>query len=637
MNMNNIAMEKLQYNELKEHVKSHCTSNLGKIMIDKLHPSSHMETVKKRLNETTEGKILLESSVVPLQGIVHIDNIISKLEKGMILNGEALSNVSSFLRGCRKLKAYMEDNKFYAPVLAGYSNSIEVLEHIEEEINTSIVNDKVSPDASKELKRITRLIENLEIKIENKLNDFLRSSTNKIYIQDFFITKRKEKFTIPIKSSYKNQVSGTVIEISGGGSTVFMEPATVSKYSSELEQLVAEKENEEYQILSFLTGLINDCIRDIKQNAEVVGIYDMIFAKSKFSREISGISPNVNNYGYINIINGRHPMLKHKVVPLNFTIGKDYRTLVITGPNAGGKTVVLKTVGLLTLAVQSGFHIPCESGSEFSVFENVFADIGDDQSIENALSTFSSHVKNIAQIIQDTNKSTLLLFDEIGSGTEPNEGAALAISVLEEVYHKGAITVSTTHYGEIKDYSLNHPDFENAAMLFNSETLEPLFKLIIGESGNSNAFWIAEKMGINKLVVQRAREYISNKEYNFNMISKNKVIQIKNDEINVDEEVINFDIGDRVYLTEYKESGIVYKPKDKFNNLTIFYKGEFKEINVKQLKLENKARELYPEGYDLNTLFVDFSELKLERDINRGSKKALKKINKKIKSRRNDI
>jgi len=239
----------------------------------------------------------------------------------MILNGEALSNVSSFLRGCRKLKAYMEDNKLYAPVLAGYSNSIEVLEHIEEEINTSIVNDKVSPDASKELKRITRLIENLEIKIENKLNDFLRSSTNKIYIQDFFITKRKEKFTIPIKSSYKNQVSGTVIEISGGGSTVFMEPATVSKYSSELEQLVAEKENEEYQILSFLTGLINDCIRDIKQNAEVVGIYDMIFAKSKFSREISGISPNVNNYGYINIINGRHPMLKHKVVPLNFTIG----------------------------------------------------------------------------------------------------------------------------------------------------------------------------------------------------------------------------------------------------------------------------------------------------------------------------
>jgi dsDNA-specific endonuclease/ATPase MutS2 len=312
--------------------------------------------------------------------------------------------------------------------------------------------------------------------------------------------------------------------------------------------------------------------------------------------------------------------------------------VIITGPNTGGKTVSLKTVGLLTLAVQSGFHIPCEQGSEFSVFENIFADIGDDQSIENALSTFSSHVKNIAQIIRNTNKSTLLLFDEIGSGTEPNEGTALAISVLEEVYYKGAVTVATTHYGEIKDYSFNHPDFENAAMLFNSETLEPLFKLLIGESGDSNAFWIAEKMGISKSVVERARDYIADKEYNFDTINKNKIIKVKSDELTDEkEEIINFDTGDRVYLTEYKESGIVYKPKDKFNNLIILYKNEFKEVNVKQLKLECKARELYPEDYDLNTLFVDYAELKLERDIRRGSKKALKEINKKIKSRRNDV
>lgn len=630
---NTTTLTKLQFEELKNIVKDFCVSNLGKNMIQKLLPSSNIQTVKNRLLETSEGKILLESSTVPLQGIVNIDNIIINVEKDGVLSPEQLSNVSDFLRGCRKIKFYMKDKEFYAPTLMSYSYSIRELENVEEEINNSIHNNVIDSNATKELKRIRRLIENAEIKIEEKLDGFLKSANNKILIQDFFVTKRNGRFTIPIKSSYKNQVDGTLVDTSSTGSTVFIEPSMVSKLTAELMQLRAEESNEEYQILCYLTGLVREYISELKTNVEVIGLYDMILAKAKYSISIGGISPDINDYGYINIINGRHPLLKGKVVPLNFSVGKDYRTLVITGPNAGGKTVVLKAVGLLTLAVQSGFHVPCEKGSVISVFSHIFADIGDDQSIENALSTFSSHIKNIAEIIKETNKSTLLLFDEIGSGTEPNEGAALAISILEEVYHRGAITVATTHYGEIKNFSLKHSDFQNAAMLFNSDTLEPLYKLSIGESGKSNALWISKKMGIHEDVIQRAEHYIKNKDYNYNYVSKNKIRIEQEITENVPYENYDYNIGDKVYLTEYKKSGLIYKPKDEFNNVTVLYDNKFMEVNVKQIKLEFKASELYPQDYDLNSLFTSFAERKLEKDIARGSKKALKKLQKARKER----
>lgn len=632
--MNNSTLTKLQYGELKNIIKEFCVSSLGKSMLDKLLPSSNTKTVKNRLIETSEGKMLLESSTVPLQGIVNIDNIIINVEKGVILSPEALRNVSDFLRGCRKIKIYMKDKEYYAPTLMSYSYSIKDLENIEEEINKSIHNNTIDSNATKELKRVRRLIENAEIKIEEKLDGFLKSSNNKVLIQDFFITKRNGRFTIPIKSSYKNQVAGIVVDTSSTGSTVFIEPAIVSKLTSELIQLKEDESNEEYQILSYLTGLVRDYIKELKSNVEVIGLYDMIFAKAKYSITIQGISPDINDYGYINIINGRHPLLKGNVVPLNVSVGKDYRSLIITGPNAGGKTVVLKAIGLLTLAMQSGFHIPCEKGSMLSVFDNVFADIGDDQSIENALSTFSSHIKNIAEIIDKTSKSTLLLFDEIGSGTEPNEGAALAISILEEVYHKGAITVATTHYGEIKNFSLSHPDFENAAMLFNSETFEPLYELSVGQSGKSNALWISKKMGINKDIIQRTQNYIKSKDYNYRIVNKTKIrFSYSNSEDNISSENNNYEIGDKVYLTEYKKSGLIYKPKNEYNNVTVLYDNKFIEVNIRQIKLEFKASELYPDNYDLNTLFTSYAKIKLEKDIIRGSKKALKKLMKMRKER----
>ena len=625
--MDKMTLEKLNYDELKELVKGYCVSGLGKALIDKLEPSNNLKIVNRRLDETSEGRRLLDASYhIPLVGIFNVVPYIEKIEKGASLDPEDLDIMSDFLRGCRKVKLFIKDKEGYAPTLSSYGESITDLSYIEEEINRCIRGSIVDSNASKELKKIRRLIDDCENKIKEKLDKFLKNSENKQYIQEFFISKRNGKYTIPIKSSYKNYVQGTIVESSSKGTTVFMEPTTISKHTSELAILKVEESMEEYKILGMLTEMLNEKIREIKINIEVIAEYDMIWAKAKYSNDINGIKPKLNEYGYIKIVDGKYPLLKNPV-PLNFEIGNDYRALIITGPNAGGKTVVLKTVGILTLATQSGFHIPAKEGTEISVFNKIFVDIGDNQSIENALSTFSSHVKNLADIIKQSSKSTLLLFDEIGSGTEPNEGAALAIAILEELYHKGCITIATTHYGEIKNFSEEHPHFENAAMEFKKDTLEPLYKLHIGRSGDSNALYISKKMGISDSIIEKTKKYIETKKYNYDLINSSKLTK-KKEEIQEVDSKYNYCIGDKVILLDNNESAIVYKELDELNNLTVFYKGEFIDINYKRIKLEISASELYPEGYDLNQLFTSYIDRKLEHDIARGSKKALKKIRK---------
>lgn len=623
--MNEHVYEKLQYNRLKELVKEYCVSSLGKALIDKLVPTGNIKAVENRLNETTEARKLLDfSGSVQLSGIVNIKEIIEKVQKDIILDPEHLTNVASFLRGCSKIKLYMKDKEFYAPTLYSYSLNILELKHIEEEIEASIRNNKIEDDATTELKKIRKQLAQVESKISEGLNSFLKNPNNKNYIQDFFVTRRQGRLTIPIKSSYKNMISGVVIESSE--KTAFMEPDNVSRHTSKYNELKSEEAVEEYKILSYLTKCIYDNLYSIERNIEVMSHYDMVFAKGKYSKAIGGISPALNEHGYVKIISGKHPLLEGTVVPLSIVIGENFRSLIITGPNAGGKTIVLKTIGILTLAMQSGFHIPVSEGSNMSVFDKVFADIGDDQSIENSLSTFSAHVKNLSQIIRQTNKSTLLLFDEIGSGTEPNEGAALAIAILEDVYNKGAITVATTHYNEIKNFSSSHPDFENAAMKFDKDTLEPLYQIVIGKSGESNALWISKKMGIYDDVLKKAERYMREKSYNLSIIDKSRTRSKK--EIIAEEAKYKYCIGDRVYIRDIKDSAIVYKEKDEYNNIVVLHDKEFKTFNEKLLKLEVTAKELYPDGYDLNTLFVSYRERKVERDIKRGSKKMLKKIRK---------
>lgn len=625
--MNNKTMEKLNYTKLKELVKSYCVSSLGKELIDKLYPSSDIKQVNRRLEETSEGRRLLDASYhIPLEGVFNINPLIEKMDKGGVLEPSELVTIGDFLRGCRKIKNFIKDKEGYAETLSAYGENITSLEFIEDEINISIKGSIVDSNASKELRKIRNKIDLCEGKIKEKLERFIKNPSNKEALQEFFVSERNGKFTVPIKASYKNKIDGTIIETSSKGNTVFIEPSVVSKYSYELVSLKAEESIEEYKILAEITEMIYGKLKEIKINIEVIAEYDMIMAKAKYSKEIGGIKPKLNEVQYIKIVNGIYPLIKNPV-PLNFEIGKSYRSLIITGPNAGGKTVVLKTVGLLTLAVQSGFHIEADEGTEIAIFNKIFVDIGDDQSIENALSTFSSHVKNLSEIIKESNKNTLLLFDEIGSGTEPNEGAALAISILEELYKKGCITIASTHYGEIKNFSNNHPDFENAAMEFKLDTLEPLYKLHIGKSGDSNALYIAKKMGISNKIIERTKRYIEDKDYNYDLVEESKISKDKT-YINNKEKLYEYKQGDKVTLLDNNESGIVYKERDRDNNLIIMVNKEFIKVNYKRIKLEIKAKELYPEGYDMNQLFVSFKERKLEKDIERGSKKALKKIRK---------
>ena len=635
--MNSSTIEKLQLNEVKEQVKMHCVSYLGRNLIDNLMPSGDINIVSRRLNENKEARNVVENSThIPLEGLFNIMPVIDKVEKGMILEPIELVDIQDFLRGCRKIKKFMEEKEFYSPKLSSYSVNITELKNIEEEINYCVKGNKVDSNASNELKKIRRNIDTAESKVKERLNKFITSSVNKKYIQEFIITKRNDRYVVPIKASHKNEVRGTVLDTSSKGNTVFIEPESISKISSDLILLLADESVEEYKVLSYLTELIFENIRQINLNIEVISEYDMVFAKAKYSQKIKGVTPIINNCGNINIKNGKHPLLADGAVPLNFVIGKDYRSLIITGPNAGGKTVTLKTVGILTAMAECGFDLPVDEGTEISVFENIFVDIGDNQSIENSLSTFSSHIKNISYIVRKSNNTTLVLLDEIGSGTDPNEGAGLAISILEELYLKGCITVASTHYGEIKKFATSHPDFENAGMLFDPNTLEPMYKLTIGKSEDSNALFISKKMGISDKIIKRAKGYINSREYSTKVIERSKIPKEKetsDSENLVANTYLDYERGDRVKLLDKDDFGIIYNSVDKFNNVEVFYKDQFIAVNIKRLVLKSKAADLYPVGYDLDSLFAEFKDRKLERDMERGSKKALKKIQKQIKNR----
>jgi Mismatch repair ATPase (MutS family) len=390
--MNNATLEKLNYKELKEIVKSYCVSNLGKKLIDKLVPSNNIKQVRRMIKETSEGRRLIDASYhMPLEGVFDISPLIEKIEKGGVLEPSEVITVGDFLRGCRKVKAFIKDKEGYAETLSAYGENITDLKYIEDEINMAIRGTIVDSNATKELKKIRRSIELCEEKIKEKIEKFIKNQSNKEYMQEFFVSIRNGRYTVPIKAAYKNHVQGTIVEASSKGTTVFMEPASVSKYTTELIALKAEESVEEYKILSTLSEMIFQKHQEIKINIEVISEYDMILAKAKYSKEISGIEPKLNDYGYIEIVKGKYPLIK-ECVPLDFEIGNKYRSLIITGPNAGGKTVVLKSVGLLTLAALSGFHISAHENTEIAVFDDIFVDIGDNQSVENALSTFSSHV-----------------------------------------------------------------------------------------------------------------------------------------------------------------------------------------------------------------------------------------------------
>jgi DNA mismatch repair protein MutS2 len=631
--MNQETMEKLQFENIIKEVQLRAIGEHSKQKIERMQPHTNLAVVEARQQETKEARLIIDSGQhVPFMGLKQIDRLFNEVKKGHILIARELIEVADFLRSNRLIQKFFEKNQYQTPLLYRYSKNLASFLEIETAIYQKVQGQRVLDEASKSLRKIRKQLQEAEREIETKLQKFLRHPQNKRMLQEALIVKKDDHFTIPIKASYKNKVAGSVIQQSGNGQTAFIEPQSVAKLNEQITLLKAAEIAEEYQVLAELTGLLGEAELSLLQSLEVVTTFDIIFARAKYSRELDGITPKVNKMEQITIIQGRHPFLSQDAVPLDFRLGSDYRGLIITGANAGGKTVVLKTVGLLTLMTMFGLQIPAKDGTEIAVFDQLFADIGDQQNLENALSTFSGHLKNIAAILKQVKRHTLVLLDEIGSGTEPNEGAGLAIAVLENLYQKGCLVVTTTHYGEIKRFAEVHEDFIPAAMAFDRATLTPKYQLQVGKTGESQALWIAEKMDISTEIIQQAAKYIEAKQYSTQKILFKSATPQMPTNLKQKNTENRYHKGDRVLLTESKEVGLAFTDEGD-THIDVYINGEIKKVLRKRVRLQVAAKELYPENYDLDSLFESFENRKVRKDIERGSKKAHKQLRKAAKER----
>ncbi len=624
--MNHQAIKLLEFDKIKSQLKEFAYSAQGKILVEKLMPSVDIRVIEAWMKETTEACAILERSAsVPIHSLTDMDTVIGKLGKGISLQPDDLTVILELLREIRKLKRFMSDKEVVAPTVSSYALSLFDLQELSEEIDRCIQNGRVSDKASPQLAKTRKQLAILEDRIKSKLENMLRSASYSRYLQDSVISTRNGRFVIPVKKEYRKQVEGTVMDSSASGSTLFIEPAEICRLQDELNQCKIAEEQEEYRILSQLTGLVEASQRELSINMEVMAHYDFLFAKAKYSRSIDGTPAFFNDRQLIRLTGAKHPLIGKQAVPLDFHIGDTYRTLVITGPNTGGKTVSLKTVGLLALMAQCGLHIPAAPGSEMTVFTDILADIGDGQSIEQSLSTFSSHIRNIISIMACAGRNTLVIIDELGAGTDPGEGMGLAISILEAIHRKGATSIITTHYSEIKSYASQWEGFANGCMEFDIDTLQPLYRLKIGAAGESNAFLIALRLGMSKAVIERAHEYTYKEKKDYDVFHGIAVCRPeKNDAVAIQhaEQLIKtkkaaevrktveqaaresaFKVGDCVFISSMNRTGIICEPEDSKGEVGVMVMRKKLKINRKRLALHIEGKELYPENYDFDIIF----------------------------------
>ncbi|MGE5329137.1 MAG: endonuclease MutS2 [Deltaproteobacteria bacterium] len=511
----------LEFDKIVNLLAEECSSLIGMELAKKLTPSFELSEVLEFLEETSEAvEFIMHKGIPPFQGIKDIRHSVDKAKKSDLLNPGEILAIGYTLRSSRSLKGYFDKENTtqshyhtLLPLFKGlYQNN-----RIEDKIFLSIISeDEISDNASPALYSIRRQIAQVEQDIKDKLNKMIHSSSYQKYLQESFITIRGGRYVLPVKQEYRNEITGLVHDASSSGATLFIEPMVLVEANNLIKQLKIKETQEIERILYELSALIAEIASELRDNIEILAKLDFIFAKGKLSLGMKGVKPSVCSNGTLNIIKGRHPLLaSEKVVPIDIWFDNKYNTLVITGPNTGGKTVTLKTVGLLTLMAQAGLHIPAKDGSEMNVFTKIFADIGDEQSIEQNLSTFSSHMKNIIEILNNVQANSLVLLDELGSGTDPIEGAAIATSILEFLHNKNAVTVATTHYSELKLFALKTEGIENASCEFDVATLMPTYRLLIGIPGRSNAFAISRKLGLNDSILDRAQNFISDEETRF--------------------------------------------------------------------------------------------------------------------------
>lgn len=627
--MNLQSLNTLEYETIKQELMRHAVSYEGRRYVSELAPLTYLPAIHRALEEAEEAKELLERGAsVPIPSLEGIEWVLSLLGTGYMYNEQDFTAVSLFLNSCGQLRKYMASKEQSAPRIAAYGASLQELQHVRDEIERCIRLGGIDDQASKGLERVRKRLTVAKERLNRKLESIM--SRHKSILQDSLVSMRGGRYVIPVKREYHKQIKGSVLDQSTSGQTVFVEPEEVASLQGEIELLTADEAREEGIILSMLTGLLEQEQAALRLNIEVTGTYDFIFAKGKYARVLDARRVSLNERGYLRMNGGRHPLLKG-MVPVSLEFGQGYKSLIVTGPNTGGKTVVLKTLGLLTLMAQSGLLVPVGPGSDFNVFSNVISVIGDGQSLTQSLSTFSAQMKSIEGMLTDAGKGVLLLIDELAAGTDPGEGFALSIAILEELNRKGANIIVTTHFNELKVFAAATPGFQNARMEFDKDTLQPLYRLTIGEAGESYALQIAEKLGIFKSVIQRAKQLVAEQQEHRGDLkswtgSREKpgpradeaergAALIQNGRLA--EDIVekgaaegsegtakrDFEIGDAVYVSSLGRTGIVYEKKDSRGMVGVMIQKQKMSINHKRLNPYLSKDELYPDDYDFDIIF----------------------------------
>lgn len=616
----------LEFDKVKEKWMEFAYTEWAKEKIKNTVPIMEESRLLTRQRETTEARILLEKGgTPPLVSLEGIGELLEIAEKGGCLTGQQLEQIETTLVAVKRLKDYLSRCKQFEISLAYYEENFNELSDVKEMIHLQIRNGMVDDNASKLLKSLRSDIERAERKMREKADLVMKS--HKECMSDNFSTSRNGHICIPVKKEYKFKISGSVIDKSATGNTLFMEPSSVAKYYEELQLLKIDAENEERRILYALTDMVAEAAEEMQGNAKMLQKLDFIFSKGKLSMEFEGVEPKINVERRIVLKDGRHPLMDKSVcVPLQFEIGNGIQGIVITGPNTGGKTVAIKTVALNCMMAQCGLHVACTE-AEICMNSNFLCDIGDGQNISENLSTFSAHITNVLDILKKVNKDSLVIMDELGSGTDPTEGMGIAIAILQELKKSGALFLVTTHYPEVKHYAEQEKGILNARMTFDKESLRPLYQLVLGEAGESCAFYIAQKLGMPSSMLQCAINAAYGqeqaKDYNFQNIpseikrERTAIVKKKKVPKKSLEQARKYQLGDSVTVYPDKKIGIVCETVNEKGVLRVQLQGKKIWINHKRVKLLVAAEELYPEDYDFSIIFDTVENRKLRHKMER--------------------
>lgn len=582
------VLRTLEFDKVLEKLASYALSDQAKEICIQLTPYSHISKISEEQAQTEEACVLINyAGANPMVYFSDIRPQVQLAQKGGTLSPRQLLNIAFSLRAAAKLYRSLIHDRGNTPKLSQIASALTLLPSLEQNISDSIYGEEEMADnASPKLADIRRKIRQANARVKDKLNQMIRSSSFQKYLQEPIVTIRQDRFVIPVKMEYRSNVPGLIHDQSASGATLFIEPMAIVEINNDIKQLLGEEKHEVNRILQAFSEEVASYADALNINIDILIQLDFCFAKAMLSRSMHATSPKINQEGKIKIVRGRHPLIdEQKVVPLDIWVGDDFRALVITGPNTGGKTVTLKTVGLFTLMMQSGLQVPAELGTELSTFEEVFADIGDEQSIEQSLSTFSSHMKNIVEILDTVRQRDLVLFDELGAGTDPTEGAALAQSILSYLLNLKAVCLATTHYSELKAFALSTIGIENGSMEFNIETLSPTYRLSIGIPGKSNAFEISRKLGLSDKIIQEAKNLLSSNNIKFEDVIANAEYhrQIAEKERQIAEEVRQETIKLRDEAEKLRQ-----KTEENKQNATRKAKEEAKHI-LQQAKREAEA------------------------------------------------